>query len=147
MRKNIETIGAITFRLPSMMVASAMPALSRMPRRGFSDGPCPLASGVKKRKILSPASDCRMRGAPRNEAIAEDRVAAKTPASISHGTTGDATHCFVVCGEFGGRYSCRHMPTRQPKYRQASKARRLQTFRGAGYEPGHGDRPTYLHPA
>ena len=43
----------------------------------YQDGK--VEKGKRKGKIRSPAMDCRMRGAPRNEAMAEDRVAAMTP--------------------------------------------------------------------
>ena len=42
-----------------------------------------MAKGVRKGKMRSPDMDWRMRGAPRKEAMAEERVAAMTPASIS----------------------------------------------------------------
>ena len=79
----MDTTGAIRFRFPSEMVRTAMPPESRTPRRGFEVAPVPLAKGLSKEKMRSAARDWRMRGAPRNEAMADDRVAAMTPASIN----------------------------------------------------------------
>jgi len=62
------------------MVAWAIQAASKTPRLGFQVGPEPFANTARKGKVRSPANDCRMRGAPRKEAIAEDKVAAITPA-------------------------------------------------------------------
>ena len=68
------------------MVANAIPAESKTPLRGLPAGPYPLAKGNKNGKIRSPDKDCKIRGAPRKDAIAEDNVAAITPALIRNST-------------------------------------------------------------
>ena len=47
-------------------------------------GPHPFAKGTRKVNTRSFAMDWRMRGAPRNDAMAEDIVAAMTPTFTSH---------------------------------------------------------------
>ena len=93
----MDTTGAITFRLPSAMVAHG-DHQARAARRagGWPWARPPWRTGSRNGKTRSPASDCRMRGAPRNEAMAEDRVAAMTPASISHAQRGHPLHGAVV---------------------------------------------------
>ena len=76
----MDTTGAITFKSPIAMVARAIPPESRTPRRGFPYAPYPFAKGRRKGNMRSSERDCRMRGAPRKEAMADERVAAKTPA-------------------------------------------------------------------
>ncbi len=68
-------------------VATAMTSDSNTPRRGLLDSPYPLANDFRMGNTRSAASDCRIRGAPRNDASAEESVAAKTPASNSRGVT------------------------------------------------------------
>ncbi len=68
------------------MVAKAIPAESNTPLRGFWPVPVTLAKGNKNGKIRSADNDCRIRGAPKNDAIAEDSVAAITPALIRNST-------------------------------------------------------------
>ena len=68
------------------MVAKAIPAESKTPLRGFPVEPYPLAKGSKKGKIRSADRDCKIRGAPRKDAMAEDRVAAMTPALMKNST-------------------------------------------------------------
>ena len=52
----------------------------RIPRLGFREGPSPFAKKSRNGKIRSLARDWRIRGAPIKEAMAEERVAAMTPA-------------------------------------------------------------------
>ena len=85
----METTGAMMLSLPRPMVAKAIVVESRTPRRGLLPSPCPLAKGSKKEKMRSADKDCKMRGAPKNDAMAEERVAAITPAVIRKST--DAT--------------------------------------------------------
>ena len=82
MRKNIETILATRLSWPSIITPRANAQVSRTARRGLLVVPEPLAKGMSSGKILSAERDCRMRGPPRKEAMAEERVAAMTPASI-----------------------------------------------------------------
>ncbi len=82
----METTGAITFKFPSPMVVKARPAESNTPLRGFWALPAPLAKGSKNGKIRSPDNACKIRGAPKNDAIAEDKVAAITPALMRNST-------------------------------------------------------------
>ena len=86
-RKNMETTGAMMFNLPSPMVAKAIAADSKTPRRGLPAAPYPLANNSRKGKIRSPERDCKILGAPRKDAMAEDRVAAITPARMRNSTT------------------------------------------------------------
>jgi len=66
-------------------VITAIQAASRTPLLGFWVTPTPLAKGFKTVKILSLAIDCKILGAPKKDAMAEESVAAITPAVISHG--------------------------------------------------------------
>ena len=74
------------FNFPNAIVAKAIPAESKTPLRGFWVVPDPLAKGSKNGNIRSPDNDCKIRGAPRKDAIADDRVAAITPALIRNAT-------------------------------------------------------------
>jgi hypothetical protein len=65
--------------------ASAMASVGSTACRGLPDGPLPAANGARNGNTPSFASDCRMRGAPRNDASADDSVAAMTPTSINIG--------------------------------------------------------------
>ena len=79
----METTPAIKSSWPMKTLAPAMPKESSVPRRGLPDGPWPLAKETRKGTILSEARDFKILGAPRNEAMAEDRVAETTPALIN----------------------------------------------------------------
>ena len=76
------SIGAMTFRFPSPMVKMAIPAASSTPLLGFLVAPSPLAKGRRKGKIRSDARDCKILGAPKKDAMADESVAAMTPADI-----------------------------------------------------------------
>ena len=84
---NIDTSAAIVLRSPSMMVTSAMTPVSTIPRRGLFVGPWPVPKKVSSGNSRSFAKAWRMRGAPSSDASADDRVAERTPASMSHGST------------------------------------------------------------
>ena len=86
MRKNIETTEAMVFRSPTMIVTTAIRPVSTTARRGFAVAASTTAKGPSPLNNRSLASACRIRGAPRNEASADDRVADSTPAPMSHGT-------------------------------------------------------------
>ena len=69
-------------RLPMAATVKAMTRDNQTPLRGLLAGPSPLAKGFKTLNIRSLARDWRIRGAPRKDAMAEERVAAITPALI-----------------------------------------------------------------
>ena len=62
------------------MVAMAIPPASSTPLLGLLVAPSPFAKGRRKGKIRSEAKDCKILGAPKKDAMAEERVAAITPA-------------------------------------------------------------------
>ncbi len=90
----MDTMGAIRFNLPMAIVHNAIVPEKRTPRRGLSDAPTPFAKGFKNGNMRSPDKDWSMRGAPKKEAMAEDSVAAITPATIKKSTT--ATCCMEL---------------------------------------------------
>ena len=82
----MATMGAMASTPPRLTTNSAMARVSSTPRRGLPSSPCPFAKGRAAGKMSSAASACRMRGAPMNEASADDNVAATMPTVISTGS-------------------------------------------------------------
>ena len=98
------------------IVASAMHRREQHPAPRIGRGPDDLREGRRAAGTCrSAASDCRMRGAPRNEASADDSVAAITPASTSQGRRGDEPHGAVVLGQLGDGHACRRTAPRTPR--------------------------------
>ena len=83
MRKNIDTTGAMTLTDPSETVTRAIPIVSSVARRGLLPLPSPFANGPMRGYTRSDAIDWRILGAPRNDAMADDRVAEITPSHTS----------------------------------------------------------------
>ena len=63
---------------------------------GVVGRPLTAAKGVRTENMRSAARDCRMRGAPIKEAMAEERVAAMTPASMKKPHRGNLFHGTVI---------------------------------------------------
>mgnify|MGYP003719175897 CR=1 FL=1 len=85
-RKNIDTTDAMALRSPTTIVKTAITPVSITARRGLPVPASTAANGPNPLNSRSLASACRIRGAPRNDASADDRVADSTPAPMSHGT-------------------------------------------------------------
>ena len=102
------TRDATRFRFPRAIVVKAMPAERTTPHRGLPVGPNPFAKGKRKGNIRSPAKDWRIRGAPKNDAIAEDKVAAITPASMRKEKRATFVHGPIITPHnFTGQNACK----------------------------------------
>ena len=76
----------MALRSPTTIVKTAISPVSTTARRGLPLPGSTTANGPSPVNSRSLASACRIRGAPRNDASAEDRVADRTPATMSHPT-------------------------------------------------------------
>ena len=68
------------------MVTIAITPVRATARLGFPVAASTVANGPSPLNNRSAASACKIRGAPRKEASADESVAERTPASISQGT-------------------------------------------------------------
>jgi len=73
------------FNCPRETVMTAMIPESKTPLLGLFETPEPFENGSRTLKILSLAMDCKIRGDPKKEAMADESVAAITPAVMSPG--------------------------------------------------------------